>query len=78
MKPFFSDGCPLQVEDGHFLGGQCYSGNVILLMCLGKNNRYDKIKILNAKREANPCVSSQLYKYIYSYIPFFKINLQLL
>merc|ERR1719400_1063802 len=30
-----SDGCPLQVEDGHFLGGQCYSGNVILLMCLG-------------------------------------------
>ena len=72
MKLSFSDGCPLQVEDGHFLGGQCYSGNVILLMCLGKNNRYDKIQ--NQMQN----VSSQLYKYIYSYIPFFKINLQLL
>ena len=37
IKLCFSDGCPLQVEDGHFLGGQCYSGNVLLLMCLGKD-----------------------------------------
>ena len=38
-KLYFSDGCPLQVEDGHFLGGQCYTGNVILLMCLGKTKK---------------------------------------
>ena len=32
---YHSHGCPLQVEDAHFLGDQCYTTNVIVLMILG-------------------------------------------